>query len=416
MLTLEYCQQLDAADPLAAMKQRFALPDNTIYLDGNSLGARPKTANARAQAVVEQEWEQDLISSWNTNNWWNLSLDIGNKVGKLVGAHADEVAVTDTTSGNLFKVLATALRIQSEASGERKIILAEREAFPTDLYIIQGMSDWLNQGYELQLISGPEELQAALNERVAAVVLSHVNYRTGFLWPMQDTTAQIHQHGGLVIWDLCHSIGAVDIDLNAADADFAIGCTYKYLNGGPGAPAMVWVSAKHINRCGQPLSGWWGHAKPFDMATDYAPAAGIRRYLSGTQPIVSLALVECGVDVHLQADMQSIRAKSLAMTDLFIALVEQECAKHPLEMITPREHAVRGSHVSLRHEFGFAIIQALIARGVIGDYREPEVMRFGITPLYLSYEDVWHAVQHLKDILDSRSWDVPEFHRRGAVT
>ncbi len=416
MLTLEYCQQLDAADPLAAMKQRFALPDNTIYLDGNSLGARPKTANARAQAVVEQEWEQDLISSWNTNNWWNLSLDIGNKVGKLVGAHADEVAVTDTTSGNLFKVLATALRIQSEASGERKIILAEREAFPTDLYIIQGMSDWLNQGYELQLISGPEELQAALNERVAAVVLSHVNYRTGFLWPMQDTTAQIHQHGGLVIWDLCHSIGAVDIDLNAADADFAIGCTYKYLNGGPGAPAMVWVSAKHINRCGQPLSGWWGHAKPFDMATDYAPAAGIRRYLSGTQPIVSLALVECGVDVHLQADMQSIRAKSLAMTDLFIALVEQECANHPLEMITPREPAVRGSHVSLRHEFGFAIIQALIARGVIGDYREPEVMRFGITPLYLSYEDVWHAVQHLKDILDSRSWDVPEFHRRGAVT
>ena len=416
MLTLEYCQQLDAADPLAAMKQRFALPDNTIYLDGNSLGARPKTANARAQAVVEQEWEQDLISSWNKNNWWNLSLDIGNKVGKLVGAHADEVAVTDTTSGNLFKVLATALRIQSEASGERKIILAEREAFPTDLYIIQGMSDWLNQGYELQLISGPEELQAALNERVAAVVLSHVNYRTGFLWPMQDTTAQIHQHGGLVIWDLCHSIGAVDIDLNAADADFAIGCTYKYLNGGPGAPAMVWVSAKHINRCGQPLSGWWGHAKPFDMATDYAPAAGIRRYLSGTQPIVSLALVECGVDVHLQVDMQSIRAKSLAMTDLFIALVEQECAKHPLEMITPREHAVRGSHVSLRHEFGFAIIQALIARGVIGDYREPEVMRFGITPLYLSYEDVWHAVQHLKDILDSRSWDVPEFHRRGAVT
>ena len=416
MLTLEYCQQLDAADPLAAMKQRFALPDNTIYLDGNSLGARPKTANARAQAVVEQEWEQDLISSWNTNNWWNLSLDIGNKVGKLVGAHADEVAVTDTTSGNLFKVLATALRIQSEVSSERKIILAEREAFPTDLYIIQGMSDWLNQGYELQLISGPEELQAALNERVAAVVLSHVNYRTGFLWPMQDTTAQIHQHGGLVIWDLCHSIGAVDIDLNAADADFAIGCTDKYLNGGPGAPAMVWVSAKHINRCGQPLSGWWGHAKPFDMATDYAPAAGIRRYLSGTQPIVSLALVECGVDVHLQADMQSIRAKSLAMTDLFIALVEQECAKHPLEMITPREHAVRGSHVSLRHEFGFAIIQALIARGVIGDYREPEVMRFGITPLYLSYEDVWHAVQHLKDILDSRSWDAPEFHRRGAVT
>ena len=416
MLTLEYCRQLDAVDPLVGMKQQFALPDNTIYLDGNSLGARPKSASVRAQAVVEQEWQQDLISSWNKNQWWNLPLSIGNKVAQVVGAKEGEVAITDTTSTNLFKVLATALRIQSEASSARKIIIAEREAFPTDLYIIQGMADWLKQGYQLQLISGPEELQAALNEQVAAVVLSHVNYRTGYLWPMQDTTAAIHAHGGLVIWDLCHSIGAVDIDLNGADADFAIGCTYKYLNGGPGAPAMVWVPAKHVNRCAQPLSGWWGHAQPFEMATDYAPAAGIRRYLSGTQPITSLALVECGIDVHLQADMPKIRTKSLAMTDLFIALVEQECAGHPLEMITPRDHAVRGSHVSLKHEHGFAIIQALIARGVIGDYREPEVMRFGITPLYLSFEDLWHAVQHLKDILDNKTWDTPEFHRRGEVT
>ena len=416
MLTLEYCQKLDAADPLAAMKQRFALPKNTIYLDGNSLGARPKTANARAQVVVEQEWEQDLISSWNTNNWWNLSLDIGNKVGKLVGAKADEVAVTDTTSGNLFKVLATALRIQSEASSERKIILAEREAFPTDLYIIQGMAEWLQQGYELQLVAGPEALSAALNDKTAAVILSHVNYRTGFLWPMQETTAEIHRHGGLIIWDLCHSIGAVDIDLNAADADFAVGCTYKYLNGGPGAPAMLWVPEKHVNRYGQPLSGWWGHAKPFAMSTNYEPAAGIRRYLSGTQPIVSMSLVECGVDVFLQADMNQIRKKSLALTDLFIALVEQECGQHGLEMITPREHAIRGSHVSLRHEHGFAIIQALIARGVIGDYREPEVLRFGITPLYLSHEDIWTAVQHLKDVLDTGAWNKAEFHLRGQVT
>lgn len=416
MLTLEYCQKLDAADPLSGMKAQFALPENTIYLDGNSLGARPKVALDRANAVVTQEWGNDLINSWNKNHWWDLALNIGNKVAKLVGANDNEVAVTDTTSSNLFKVLATALRIQSEKSAERKIIIAEREAFPTDLYIIQGMVSWLNQGYELQLIDGPEELQDALNERVAAVVLSHVNYRSGFLWPMQETTAAIHAHGGLVIWDLCHSIGAVDIDLNGADADFAIGCTYKYLNGGPGSPAMVWVPAKHVNVHAQPLSGWWGHAKPFAMATDYEPSQGIRRYLSGTQPIVSLSLVECGVDVFLQTDMQQIRAKSLALTDLFIALVEQECAEHHLEMITPRDHAYRGSHVSLRHEHGFAIIQALIARGVIGDYREPEVMRFGITPLYLSHEDIWNAVQHLKDILDSGSWDQEQFHRRGQVT
>ena len=416
MLTLEYCRQLDAADPLATLKQQFALPENTIYLDGNSLGARPKVALERATDVVTREWGADLINSWNKNHWWDLPVRIGNKVAKLVGGKDNEVVVTDTTSSNLFKVLATALRIQMEQAPERKIIIAETEAFPTDLYIIQGMAEWLQQGYELQLVAGPEALSAALNDKTAAVILSHVNYRTGFLWPMQETTAEIHRHGGLVIWDLCHSIGAVDIDLNAADADFAVGCTYKYLNGGPGAPAMLWVPEKHVNRYGQPLSGWWGHAKPFAMSTNYEPAAGIRRYLSGTQPIVSMSLVECGVDVFLQADMNQIRKKSLALTDLFIALVEQECGQHGLEMITPREHAIRGSHVSLRHEHGFAIIQALIARGVIGDYREPEVLRFGITPLYLSHEDIWNAVQLLKEIMDTGAWDKEEFHLRGQVT
>ncbi|UOO91825.1 kynureninase [Vitreoscilla stercoraria] len=415
MLTLEYCRELDEKDVLAAMKSEFALPNNTIYLDGNSLGVRPHAALERVNHIVRQEWEQDLIGSWNTHGWWELPLHIGNKVAQLVGAKAGEVAVTDTTSSNLFKVLATALKIQQDDS-KRKIILAEREAFPTDLYIIQGMTAWLERGYELRLIDGPQDLQDALSDEVVAVVLSHVNYRSGYLWPMQETTAQIHAHGALVIWDLCHSIGAVEIDLNGSDADFAIGCTYKYLNGGPGAPAMVWVPEKHVNQVGQPLSGWWGHAKPFDMATDYTPAQGIRRYLSGTQPITSLALVDCGVDVFLKTQMSQIRSKSLALTDLFIALVEQECGQHALTLVTPREQAIRGSHVSFRHEHGFAIIQALIERGVVGDYREPEVMRFGITPLYLSHEDIWDAVQHLKNILDTGSWDQAHFHRRGAVT
>lgn len=416
MFTRESCQKMDAADALAALKSQFALEAGTIYLDGNSLGARPNSALERANQVVAQEWGVDLINSWNKNHWWELPIRIGNKIAQLVGGKDDEVVVTDTTSGNLFKVLATALRIQAQTAPERKTIIAEKEAFPTDLYIIQGMSDWLNQGYELVLVDSPEGLQDALNERTAAVVLSHVNYRTGFLWPMKDTTAAIQAHGGLVIWDLCHSIGAVDIDLNAANADFAIGCTYKYLNGGPGAPAMLWVPERHVNRVSQPLSGWWGHAKAFDMAQQYEPAQGIRRYLTGTQPVVSLALVECGVDVFLQVDMAQVRQKSLALSDLFIALVEQECAGHGLEMVTPREHAKRGSHVSLRHEHGFAIIQALIARGVVGDYREPEVLRFGLTPLYLGFEDIWNAVQHLKDILDTEAWNTPAFHRRGAVT
>jgi kynureninase len=233
---------------------------------------------------------------------------------------------------------------------------------------------------------------------------------------MAATTALAHQCGVLTIWDLAHSAGAVPVDLNAAQADFAVGCTYKYLNGGPGSPAFIWVSQRHQDRFWQPLSGWWGHQRPFDMATDYQPATGIRRFLCGTQPILSMSLVECGLDVALEADMAEVRAKSLALTDLFITLVEERCKGHPLTLVTPRDHDKRGSHASFRHPEGFAVMQALIARGVIGDYREPEVLRFGITPLYLGHADIWHAVDILKDILDNRSWDRPEFKERTSVT
>jgi kynureninase len=294
--------------------------------------------------------------------------------------------------------------------------VSERDNFPTDLYMIQGMIDFLQQGYELRLIDDELPLEAALDEDVAVLLLSHVNYRTGALYDMAATTAQAHQCGVLTIWDLAHSAGAVPVDLNDAQADFAVGCTYKYLNGGPGSPAFIWVSQRHQDRFWQPLSGWWGHQRPFDMATDYQPATGIRRFLCGTQPILSMSLVECGLDVALEADMTEVRAKSLALTDLFIALVEERCKGHPLTLVTPRDHDKRGSHASFRHPEGFAVMQALIARGVIGDYREPEVLRFGITPLYLGYADIWHAVDILKDILDSRSWDRPEFKERTSVT
>jgi len=410
------CLQADQQDPLARFRQQFALPADTIYLDGNSLGVLPHSALARSQQVISEQWGQGLIRSWNDAGWFELPGRLGNKLAALLGAGADEVVVTDTTSLNLFKALAAALRIQQQAHPARRVIVSERDNFPTDLYMIQGLIDLLQQGYELRLVDEALPLEAALDDDVAVLLLSHVNYRTGYQYNMAATNELAHRHGVLTIWDLAHAAGAVPLALNAADADFAVGCTYKYLNGGPGAPAFIWVAPRHQDRFWQPLSGWWGHAQPFEMRSDYQPAGGIRRFLCGTQPVVSLALLECGLDIALQADMDAVRRKSLALTDLFIELVEQRCGEHPLTLITPRDHAQRGSHVSYRHPHGFAVMQALIAAGVIGDYREPEVLRFGITPLYLGYTDIWDAVDTLKQILDSGSWDAPQFHRRGAVT
>lgn len=416
MLTRESCLRADEKDPLAEFKSHFALPPGVIYLDGNSLGAMPKSAHARSAQVVEQEWGVGLIRSWNSANWFELPSRLGNKLGSLVGAGEDEVVVTDTTSLNLFKSLAAALRIQRQAHPGRRVIVSERDNFPTDLYMVQGMMDLLQQGYALRLVDEPAGLERAIDDEVAVLLLSHVNYRTGAMHDMAAVTAMAHRHAVLTIWDLAHSAGAVPVDLRGAQADFAVGCTYKYLNGGPGAPAFIWVAARHRDRFWQPLSGWWGHSRPFDMAADYQPADGIRRYLCGTQPVVSMALVECGLDIALQADMSRVREKSLALTDLFISLVQSRCHGHPLVLVTPLDHAIRGSHVSFSHPQGYAVMQALIARGVIGDYREPGLLRFGITPLYLGHADIWDAVEILKDILDTGSWDQPAFHRRTLVT
>jgi len=416
MKTREACLEADRLDPLAPLKQEFFLPEGVIYLDGNSLGVQPKAAVARAGEVLNQEWAVGLIRSWNTANWFELPRRLGIKLGRLLGAGDDEVVVTDTTSLNIFKALAAALRIQQADHPERRVIVSERDNFPTDLYMIEGMIDLLQQGYELRLIDDELPLERALRDDVAVLLLSHVNYRTGALYDMAAVTGQAHRHGVLTIWDLAHSAGAVPVNLRAAEADFAVGCTYKYLNGGPGSPAFIWVAERHQDRFWQPLSGWWGHNRPFDMATAYEPAHGIRRFLCGTQPILSMSLVECGLDVALKADMAAVRAKSVALTELFIKLVEERCGHHPLTLITPRDAARRGSHASFRHPNGFAVMQALIARGVIGDYREPEVLRFGITPLYLGYADVWDAVETLRDILDRGSWDRAEFCRRSAVT
>jgi kynureninase len=399
------CLARDAADPLAPLRDRFDLPAGTIYLDGNSLGARPRAALERARQVVEQEWGHDLIGSWNSAGWFDLPKRLGDRLAPLIGAHAGEVAITDTTSLNLFKALAAALDIQHRQSPQRKVIVTERSNFPTDIYMAEGLTRWLERGYRLHLVDTPDELEAAVDADCAVLMLTHVNYRTGRQHDMAALTRHAHARGALALWDLAHSAGAVPLDLHGAEADFAVGCTYKYLNGGPGAPAFIWVPARHQAAFNHPLTGWWSHARPFAMTHGFSPADGIGRALCGTQPVLSLALVECGLEIFEQTTMAALRAKSLALTDLFIALVESRCAAHPLGLVTPREHDRRGSQVGFTHPHGYAVIQALIERGVIGDYREPEIMRFGFTPLYTRFADVWDAVEILRDILDRGAYD-----------
>jgi kynureninase len=412
------CALLDAQDPLAQLRDRFELPEGVIYLDGNSLGARPRAALARVHEVVALEWGQDLIKSWNSAGWFEMPKRLGDRLAPLIGARPGEVVVTDTTSLNLFKALAAALEIQrrqaQNGKTERKVIVTERSNFPTDIYMADGLARWLDRGYSVRLVDSVDELAAAVNLDCAVLMLTHVNYRTGWQHDMAALTRHAQEAGALAVWDLAHSAGAVPLDLHAANADFAVGCTYKYLNGGPGAPAFIWVPQRHQQAFSHPLTGWWSHAAPFAMSHGFAAADGIGRALCGTQPVTSLAMVECGLEIFEETDMAAIRAKSLALTDLFIALVEARCGKHPLALVTPREHARRGSQVSVTHPQGYAVMQALIERGVIGDYREPEIMRFGFTPLYTTYCDVWDAVEILRDILDNASYDANA--ARSAVT
>lgn len=414
----DHCIALDQNDPLATLRQHFELPDHLIYLDGNSLGAMPKDAARKGQTVIQQEWGQQLIKSWNQAGWFELPLKLGNMLAPLIGAQQDEVAVTDSTSINLFKAITAALAIQKQATSgtaaERHIIITERGNFPTDIYMAQGITRWLEQGYQIQLVDTPEELHAAINQHTALVMLTQVNYRTGYLHDMPGITRAAHAHGALVLWDLAHSAGAIEVDLHAAQADFAVGCTYKYLNAGPGAPAFIWVPKRHQHHFQHPLAGWWSHASPFAMQANFEGAEDIRRALCGTQPIVSLSLVEAGLRIFQQTNMQAVRKKSLALSDLMIKLIEERCAHHPLNLVTPHAHAQRGSQVSLYHAHAYAIMQALIARGVVGDYREPGIMRFGLTPLYTRFVDVWDAVEILCDILDRQDYSLEA--RRQTVT
>ena len=432
--TRQDCLALDRDDPLAPLRDAFVLPDGVIYLDGNSLGALPKTTAPRLQQVLQNEWGRDLIRSWNRAGWIDLAQRIGNKIAPLVGAGAFELIVGDSTSVNLYKVLSAAVALVKadaamlNADGQRRLIVSERSNFPTDLYIADTIAR--AQGFELKLVEA-DELADHMNERLAVLMLTHVNYRTGRMHDLTSVTRAAHAAGAMMVWDLAHSAGAVPVNLkgdgsDSEAADFAVGCGYKYLNGGPGAPAFVWAHPRHTARMDrehtrQPLSGWLGHAAPFEFTADYRPADGIQRFVCGTPPVLSMAALDCGVDGFASAEpfggMAALRRKSLTLTALFIDLVETRCAGHGLVLVTPREDALRGSQASFaRVEGAYAVMQALIARGVIGDFRAPDLLRFGFTPLYTRFVDAWDAAEHLAAVLASGEWRGPRFNQRAAVT
>lgn len=404
--TLADVQLLDRNDPLAVFRDRFSLPEGVIYLDGNSLGALPRGVKARMDDVVSNQWGEGLIRSWNTHDWIDLPGRVGDRIARLVGAAPGTVTVADSTSVNLFKVLSAAVHLRSE----RRVILSEKGNFPTDAYIAAGLAELLGQGHELRLVEA-DELPEALDADVTVLMLTEVNYRTGARLDMASLTAAAHAAGALTVWDLCHSAGAIPVDLTAAGADFAVGCGYKYLNGGPGAPAFVYAAPRHHADLRQPLTGWLGHAAAFTFAEDYQPADGIARMRVGTPPILSMQALDAALDAFDGVDLGAVKAKADRLFDLFVG----EVADLGLTLATPTDPARRGTQVSLRHPEAYAVVQALIARGVIGDFREPDIMRFGLTPLYLRYQDVWYAAQILCEIIAANAWDQPEFKARAKV-
>jgi kynureninase len=405
------CVALDAADPLGAFRARFALPPGLIYLNGNSLGPLPIDTAPRLAALVEREWGQDLVRGWNVHGWVDLPQRLGERIGRLIGAAPGETIVADSTSVNLFKVLAMALRLRPD----RRVILTERSNFPADLYIAEGLADWLGAGHELRLVES-SEVADAIDRYTAVVTLSHVNYRDGRMHDLRRITERAHTAGALTAWDLAHSAGAVPLQLAADGADFAVGCGYKFLNGGPGAPAFLYVAGRHQEQVRSPLSGWFGHLRPFSFEPGYLPAAGVSRALAGTPPILGMTALQVGVDLMLEAEPAQLRVKSQAQAELFITLYDRYLAQHGFDLITPRQAAQRGSQICITHPEGWPIMSALHRRGVIGDFRAPDVLRFGLCPLYLGYAEVWDAVAALKEIMRSEEWRRPEYQQAVKVT
>jgi kynureninase len=408
--SLADARALDAADPLRPFRARFELPDGLIYLDGNSLGALPKATPAALDRVVREEWGRGLIGSWNAADWIGAPQRIGAKIARLVGAEAHEVVVADSTSVNLFKLLAAALA----RDPARRVILSEPGNFPTDLYVAQGL-ERLGLGARLKLVER-ERMADALDGEVAVLMLTHVHYKSGARHDMAALSAEATAVGALSLWDLSHSTGGVPVELDGSGADLAVGCGYKYLNGGPGAPAFLYVAERWQDLLASPLTGWMGHAAPFAFDDGYRPAPGIDRFLCGTPPVLQMATLECGLDLMLESDPAALFAKGQALCDMFITAVDRFAAGHSLELVTPREALRRGSHVSWRHADGYAVMQALIAEGVVGDFRAPDILRFGFAPLYNSFEDAWRAANTLHAVLAEGRWRDPRFAARQRVT
>lgn len=405
-------EALDEADPLRVFRGRFALPAGVIYLDGNSLGAASHEVFAEVRQAAMEEWGNGLIRSWNSAGWFHLPLELGDRIGRLIGAAEGQTVVTDSTSINIYKALHAALTMRPD----RNVIVAEGDSFPTDLYMAEGVAS-TRPGVTLRLEGrDADTIEELIDESVAVVLINHVNYKSGELRDMAALTKRIQTAGALVIWDLCHSAGALPVDLDGAGADFAVGCSYKYLNGGPGAPAFIYAARRHHASIVQPLSGWWGHARPFAFERSFDGDVGIKRFLCGTQPILSLRALKGALSMWDEVDMNALRRKSIALTDLFIRLVEAKCGRYGVVLDTTRDSERRGSQVSFTHGNGYEVMQALIERGVIGDFRAPSTLRFGFTPLYVSYRDVWLAASVLEEILSSGSWQDARFAVRSAVT
>lgn len=401
-------QDLDDADPLKHTRDRFALPEGVIYLDGNSLGAMPKSAAIRVTATVEQEWGNGLIRSWNTADWIDLPRTVGNKIAPMIGAAPGTVVVADSTSLNLFKVLAVALALRPN----RRVILSEEGNFPTDLYMAAGLADLLGKGHELRVVA-PKDVAGAINPDVAVLMLTEVNYRTGVKRDMRGLTQMAHEAGALALWDLAHSAGAFPVDLAGADADFAVGCGYKYLNGGPGAPAFAYVAPRFLEELRQPLTGWLGHARPFAFEPHYEPARGIDALRVGTPSVIGMSALDAALDAFDGVSLVDLRRKADMLWDVFVS--EVGAAAPELTPITPNDPNLRGTQASFQHPDAYAIMQALIAKGIIGDYREPDILRFGLTPLYMRYIEVWEAARAIGEVMVTGEWDKPEFKRKAKV-
>ncbi len=407
----EACVARDSVDPIRGFHDRFIIPEGIIYLDGNSLGPMPRAATSILNRTIEQEWGQDLIRSWNSAGWFDMPVRLGDRVGALIGAAPGQTLVCDTTSINLYKAIHAAIGLRPD----RDVIVAEDASFPTDLYIVEGAMRSAGRPMKRRLIGadGPS-VETLLDRKVAVAVLSHVNYRTGELLDMATITRQLHDAGALVVWDLCHSVGVVEIAFDLHEIDFAVGCTYKYLNGGPGSPAFIAVAKTHQSTAQHPLSGWWGHESPFAFDREFRPDPGIKRFLCGTQPIISLRGVDAALAAMEGVAMADLRQKSLALTELFIARVTTLLPG--LDIVTPRQPSLRGSQVGISFDKGYAVVQAMIERGVIGDFRAPDLMRFGFAPLYVRFQDVWDAAEILAGCINSEVWRDSRFNRQLDVT